>query len=640
MHSFLAPAIALTNRLRYPRKFLLLSLLFVIPLGLVATLFANRLAMDYEFTQRELAGVTYLRPAMTLLRGLLEQKALTGQVGDSSERFATTQAKIEQALQTLKQTDRQLGNALGTTAVLADIEAMWQQNKAASLEHNSTSYESTINATRRLIAQVGDSSNLILDPALDSYYMMDTVLLKLPENQQLVAELAQTSGQIGATPSGSNVEQFQATTQLGQLEASVANQQRGFFKVREINPQAAAQMNLVASAYFDTIGAFINQLRNTIATPSGSDRSANLAIVSRTTQVGDQLWDQAAMVLEQLLEQRNASVRWYAAISAGVIVLGLGLALYFCLGMYNSMVTTIQRLDLASQRMVSGNMNELVQLDSYDELGDVTRVFNDVASALLAASLQRQAVFESAADGILTLDQDGRITALNSSARAMFGYTQEALQGQPVMLVLPEADAATHSNARAVLEAHHADGSQFPCELTWSSVQNGLLNGSILVARDISELRRAELERAQLQQEVINAQAAALAELSTPLIPISDRLLVMPLVGAIDRQRAERIVDTLLHGVERTRARGVILDVTAVPVVDTFVAETLLRAASGARLLGARLILTGIQPEVAQTLVGIGIDLVNITTLNTLQQGIAYITREFTPRPEKSTRES
>jgi rsbT co-antagonist protein RsbR len=141
---------------------------------------------------------------------------------------------------------------------------------------------------------------------------------------------------------------------------------------------------------------------------------------------------------------------------------------------------------------------------------------------------------------------------------------------------------------------------------------------------DVTEQKRGEAERAQLQEEIIRAQAAALAELSTPLIPINEQVMVMPLVGSMDSRRAQQVLDTLLNGIATSRVSSVILDITGVPVVDTQVANALLRAAQAVKLLGARVVLTGIRPEVAQTLVSLGTDLSGITTRSSLQSGIAY----------------
>jgi rsbT co-antagonist protein RsbR len=144
------------------------------------------------------------------------------------------------------------------------------------------------------------------------------------------------------------------------------------------------------------------------------------------------------------------------------------------------------------------------------------------------------------------------------------------------------------------------------------------------VARDVTDQRKAAAELAALQEQIIEAQRAALRELSTPIIPISEGVIAMPLIGSIDTQRAQLVIETLLAGVAEQRAAAAILDVTGVQVVDTQVANALLRAAQAVKLLGAQVIITGIRPEVAQTLVGLGLDLSGIITVANLQGGIQY----------------
>jgi rsbT co-antagonist protein RsbR len=141
---------------------------------------------------------------------------------------------------------------------------------------------------------------------------------------------------------------------------------------------------------------------------------------------------------------------------------------------------------------------------------------------------------------------------------------------------------------------------------------------------DITQQKRNEVERLHLQEEIIRTQAAALAELSTPLIPITDTVMVMPLIGTVDSRRAQQVIETLLVGIANGQAQTAILDITGVPVVDTQVANALVRAAQSVKLLGAQVVLTGIRPEVAQTLVGLGVDLSGITTSSTLQRGVAH----------------
>ncbi|SHS47928.1 anti-anti-sigma regulatory factor [Mycobacteroides abscessus subsp. abscessus] len=123
-------------------------------------------------------------------------------------------------------------------------------------------------------------------------------------------------------------------------------------------------------------------------------------------------------------------------------------------------------------------------------------------------------------------------------------------------------------------------------------------------------------------ERTVSLQKIALQELSAPLIPVFDGISVMPLVGTIDTERAKQIMESLLNGVVRNRSEVVLIDITGVPVVDTMVAHHIIQAADAVRLVGAKCMLVGIRPEIAQTIVNLGINLNQITTKNTLKKGI------------------
>ncbi|WP_110926395.1 STAS domain-containing protein [Bacillus massiliglaciei] len=126
----------------------------------------------------------------------------------------------------------------------------------------------------------------------------------------------------------------------------------------------------------------------------------------------------------------------------------------------------------------------------------------------------------------------------------------------------------------------------------------------------------------QTWERTVSMQKMALQELSAPLIPVLDGITVMPLVGTIDTERAKQIMENLLNGVVKHRSEVVLIDITGVPIVDTMVAHHIIQAAEAVRLVGAKCMLCGIRPEIAQTIVNLGINLNEVITKNTLKKGI------------------
>lgn len=139
----------------------------------------------------------------------------------------------------------------------------------------------------------------------------------------------------------------------------------------------------------------------------------------------------------------------------------------------------------------------------------------------------------------------------------------------------------------------------------------------------IDPLRDSIIEAYSVEWErTVSLQKIALQELSASLIPVFDKISVMPIIGTIDTERAKLIMENLLEGVVKQRAEVVLLDITGVPVVDTMVAHHIIQAADAVRLVGAKCMLVGIRPEIAQTIVTLGIDLNEFTTTSTLRRGM------------------
>ena len=126
----------------------------------------------------------------------------------------------------------------------------------------------------------------------------------------------------------------------------------------------------------------------------------------------------------------------------------------------------------------------------------------------------------------------------------------------------------------------------------------------------------------QERERIIRQQQEAIRELSTPVLQVRERLLILPIIGVVDAQRARQLTEQLLRGIRGNRAKVVVIDITGVPSVDSKVANHLVQTVEASRLLGATVIVTGLSSEIAQTLVTIGVDLAKMKTVGDLQGGI------------------
>ncbi len=243
---------------------------------------------------------------------------------------------------------------------------------------------------------------------------------------------------------------------------------------------------------------------------------------------------------------------------------------------------------------------------------------------------------ENSPDAIFTVDLEAKFTYVNCAAYAMFGcdYESQEMIGQSGTRYWPEEDLpfltetvfpqALAGGWGGEVRQQRKDGTLFEASAVLFPLQysQGKPVGVSAISRDITNLKATETERERLQQEIIEAQREALKELSTPVIPVVDRILVMPLVGSIDSLRAREIMRTVLQGISQHRAKVIILDVTGVAVMDTGIVNHLNKTIQAARLKGARTIVTGISNAVAEAIVDLGIDWGAVETLRDLQTGL------------------
>jgi rsbT co-antagonist protein RsbR len=241
-------------------------------------------------------------------------------------------------------------------------------------------------------------------------------------------------------------------------------------------------------------------------------------------------------------------------------------------------------------------------------------------------------------------DREHRYLLVNQTyADSVDRRVDEIIGKRDIDIFPPERARAYRVSDEAVMESgapqrnvelsyEHEDGSarwalenSVPCRDASGRIV-GMVGVSIdVTARKLAEqaLRRAEAElRSTLERQ--EALLETITALSTPILPVHDRVLVLPLIGHIDTARSARIMEAILSGVHRHRAEFVIMDLTGVPFVDTAVADHLLRAARAVGLLGAQCILVGLSPAIAGALAQMGVDLRALVTLGDLQAGMLY----------------
>lgn len=240
---------------------------------------------------------------------------------------------------------------------------------------------------------------------------------------------------------------------------------------------------------------------------------------------------------------------------------------------------------------------------------------------------------------IIVSNNDGLVTNWNTAAERIFGWREDEVLGHPLSVVPEES----MNKFLSVMKALHQgeiitnleeegltkSGSRVDISISVAPVRSpeGNISGILAMIADISERKRSE--------EIIQQQARDILDISTPVVQLWEGVLALPLIGTLDSQRTQQITERLLNRIVETNSPFVIIDLTGVPTVDTQTGRHLIDTIAAVRLLGTQTLLTGIRPEIAQTLVHLGIDMTGIVTRTTLASGLRYALEGINPQITK-----
>ncbi|MBK7828012.1 PAS domain-containing protein [Nannocystis sp.] len=261
--------------------------------------------------------------------------------------------------------------------------------------------------------------------------------------------------------------------------------------------------------------------------------------------------------------------------------------------------------------------------------------------------------FQVSLEMLATANRDGYFVDLNPVWARVLGYSLAELRARPfVDFVHAEDREATAAAAAKLFQGaelvgfenrYRHQGGEYRW-LSWTAAAAGPDGLLYACARDITPYKEALAEREQalvlssqfeadyrrVEEELrqrVEAQQDAIHSMSTPIIQVWDDIVTMPVVGLVDSMRAADMKNSLLETVARTGAKFAIVDLTGVDTVDTATADHLLKVMRAVGLLGARCVITGIQPSVAQIIVALGLDMHGVITLRSLREGLKYCMR-------------
>ena len=388
----LGPATSMMNRLGFSWKIGLIGVLFVLPLAATTLLLVARYQQDVRFTRVEQAGVEHARPLRHLLQYLLSHRYnnrlyLSG-AKENEPRMAEFAGKIDKVVADLDGLDARNGQQFGSAEAHAKMKGEWaklkQGSRSMAVEESFKAHTELIARVIALISTVADGSGLSLDPELDSYYLMDAALVRLPALAESLAHtriLAAKALEISSVTSDDRIE-FAVLDRLA--ENDVGSIKSDYNKIfghnaalkERITPKRDEALRLVTRFRGNVEAQVLAPLK-----PEG-DAKALRAEGLKSTELLFELADVTIASLDDLLGARIARIETTRNVMLSALAAGLALVLYLYFGILNGIRRSLSGIVAGANRMAQGNLAAAVDLDTRDELGAIGKSINEVRDTL------------------------------------------------------------------------------------------------------------------------------------------------------------------------------------------------------------------------------------------------------------------
>jgi methyl-accepting chemotaxis protein len=519
---------------RISRRLQLMSAAFTPPIGVMIFLIISTINKDIQFASLELQGNEYQRPLETLLDGLSRHRLLADKAagGDATAKAGATDAaaEVDRAFEALADVDARLGVALQFTAdglgsrkrEHVRVETVRQEWKAVagaidaeSRAASDEKHQHLIADVRTMITHVGDTSNLILDPDLDSYYTMDATLVALPQTADRIASVIALAQALSATRTATDADRAQLTIAAAMLKESdldrvtadvqtAINEDGNFHGV-----SATLQRNVppAVDVYANAAAAFISAV--TAASQHGAGTKQFEAVITtgqQTREAGFALWKVAQAELDTLLQARAAESRRARLMAVGLSLLAWLAAelfvIYLTVGITRPLRAMSTELGTGAREVVSaaGQVSSSAQSLSRGATDQAAALEQTSASMEEIASMTRQNADRSRSAAVLMQDVDAGVresnAALEHMVRSMHEIEESGRQVAKIIKTIDEIAFQTNILAlNAAVEAARAGEAGLGFAVVAEEVRN-LAHRSAQAARDTATLIEASIARA------------------------------------------------------------------------------------------------------------------------------------------------
>jgi len=558
------PARGLMGRLKYLEKFLLIVVLFVLPLATVMFAYITDANAQIDFANSELSGTIYLRPLNTLFADVLRARAASARGGSAD--LAAAQHALTTDLAAVTSVDAQLGASLKTadqfSALKTDVAVL------TASQASDDAYTPVVADIQALVAQVGDGSSLILDPALDSYYVMDIVVVELPNLQDLSGQIRALDGGIASRQAITPDERADVRTLAVSMRSRLDAIKRGT-TVALANTQDTAlpadldQPTQDAIASTDT---WLKGIETNVGSPAGLTTPASTLEAASSAAIDAQfaLEARATAALDRVVGARADDYINRAHRVEAMAAVALAIVLYVFVGFYLSVTAAASALGQAARQLAEEDMPDFVEriralasgdltqqmtitasrlaVLKRDELGRIAGDFNRLLDSLHDTGIAFGAMSESLRD-LIGQVQTSALSLTETSAQLSEASVQSGQAVHQVTLAVQNVAAGAQDSSRSAQQTNHAIGQL-------ARAIDGIARGASEQARQVQTVSDTAAHMAAGVEQVA-ATAGSVAEASEQTraaaqqggLAVRETTVAMAEIQAVVGQAASKVRD-------------------------------------------------------------------------------------------------
>jgi methyl-accepting chemotaxis protein len=403
----LKPFAATMSRLKYAQKFILLSVIMVIPLIVLLVSLFSELQGDIQTAKNERTGVNYIKSIFPVVIQVQQHREVADEFlnGDTSAKakLEEIEKQVTTLLTSIEAEQKGIADQLQVTDQWTKIEKEWDELKSNTTK---LTQQKSFEAHTQLINQLldlnlfaADQSGLTLDPKIDSYYVMDIMINRLPTMIELAEQVTLEGKQILSLKQISIGERTNLAIQSRQIKDQLEGLQKAMAKINDFNAATAQRVESTAGISIKSVEQFLKDVdKEILNAPSFNKNSGDFVAEGKNSIEGTQkLYTLIVEELNQLLSDRYDTLNLNRTTTLVIVFVAMIIVLLFYLGFYSNVRSTIKTLQVEANKMAQGDLSSQFQLNTRDELRHVGEAFNDMSDSLNTLLLHNQEISEQVA---------------------------------------------------------------------------------------------------------------------------------------------------------------------------------------------------------------------------------------------------